>query len=131
RLRRKLDLWTYVGVVYGVAAAVLSAAILLTPAVSLTGYARADWLVFLALAAGPMMLGHTGVNYALRYIPAYIANLAVLGEPVGAILLAWLLPAIREVPPVQTLVGGALILLGIAIGSLPGRGGRRSPPPPD
>jgi drug/metabolite transporter (DMT)-like permease len=131
RLRRKLDLWTYVGVVYGVAAAVLSVAILLTPAVSLTGYARADWLVFLALAAGPMMLGHTGVNYALRYIPAYIANLAVLGEPVGAILLAWLLPAIREVPPLQTLVGGALILLGIAIGSLPGRGGRRSPPPPD
>lgn len=116
-LRRKLDLWAYVGVVYGVAAVVLLAAALVTPGVPLTGFPRGDWLVFLALAAGPMMLGHTGVNYAIRYVPAYVANLFILGEPVGATLIAWLLPAIREVPPGQTLVGGVLILAGIVLGS--------------
>jgi drug/metabolite transporter (DMT)-like permease len=74
--------------------------------------------VFLALAAGPMMLGHTGINYALGYLPAYVANLASLGEPVGATLIAWILPAIAEVPPPQTLLGGGMILIGIALGTL-------------
>ncbi len=63
------------------------------------------------------MLGHTVVNYAIRYVPAYVANLFILGEPVGATLIAFVLPAIREVPPPQTLAGGALILLGIVLGS--------------
>lgn len=116
RLRRELDLWVYVGVVYGVAAVVLMAGVVAMPSVPTVGYEPVDWLVFLGLAAGPMMLGHTGVNYALRYVPAYVANLVLLGEPVGATLLAWLLPAIAEQPPTQTLVGGALILGGIALG---------------
>jgi len=115
-LRKKLDLWLYIGIVYGVAAAaflVLGAA---HPHVSLTGYPARDWLIFAALAAGPMMLGHTGVNYALRYLRAYVANLALLGEPIGATLIAWLLPAIHEVPGPQTLAGAVLILGGISLG---------------
>jgi drug/metabolite transporter (DMT)-like permease len=94
---------------------VLVVAALAAPGVSLTGYGTNDWLVFLALAAGPMMLGHTAVNYALRYVRAYVANLAILGEPIGATLIAWLLPAIAEVPGPQTLAGGVLILAGIAL----------------
>jgi drug/metabolite transporter (DMT)-like permease len=84
--------------------------------VALTGHAARDWAVFVALAAGPMVVGHTGINYALRYVPAYVANLAILGEPVGATLIAWLLPAIREVPGPQVAVGVVLVLIGIAIG---------------
>ena len=123
-LRRKLDLWGYVAVVYGVAAVALVAAVAVTPSAPMTGFPPGDWLVFLGLAAGPMMLGHTGVNYAIRYVPAYLANLVLLGEPVGATLIAWLLPAIGEVPPVQTLWGGVLILVGIAIGAGLPRPGR-------
>lgn len=126
RLRSRLDLWAYTGVVYGVAAAALTAVVALNPAVAMTGYPAREWMLFLALAAGPMMIGHTGVNYALRYVPAYVANLAMLGEPVGATLLAWALPAIREVPPATTFLGGALILVGIAVGVRPDR--RRRPP---
>lgn len=125
RLRQRLDLWSYVGLVYGVAAVALLGVLLLTPGVPLVGYPPGDWLVFAALAAGPMMLGHTGVNYAIRYMPAYVANLAILGEAVGATLIAWLLPAIREVPPSRTLVGGALILVGIAVGTWKPRARRR------
>jgi drug/metabolite transporter (DMT)-like permease len=117
-LRQKLDLWAYIGIVYGAAAVLLLVAVLASPGVPLTGYPAQDWWVFLALAAGPMMLGHTGINYALRYFPAYMANLASLGEPVGATLIAWVLPAIAEVPPPQTLLGGFLILVGIALGTL-------------
>lgn len=114
RLRAATDLWWYIIIVYGIAALVLTGAAL-AMRVELTGYGRTDWLIFVALAAGPMMLGHTGINYALRYVRAYLANLAVLGEPVGATLIAWLLPAIAEVPGPQTLAGGALILGGIAL----------------
>ncbi|HEX6938418.1 MAG TPA: EamA family transporter, partial [Longimicrobiales bacterium] len=116
RLRRHLDLWVYTGVVYGTAAVLLTAAAALDPAARLTGHPAADWLVFLALAAGPMMIGHTGVNYALRYLPAYLANLATLGEPIGATLIAWALPAIGETPSAQVLVGGTMIGVGIAVG---------------
>jgi drug/metabolite transporter (DMT)-like permease len=115
RLRLQLDLWWYIGIVYGVAALVLLIAAALLPGVPLTGYDSTDWLVFVALAAGPMMLGHTGVNYALRYVRASVANLAILGEPIGATLIAWALPAIAEVPGPQTVFGGALILGGILV----------------
>jgi len=118
RLRQKLDLWAYVALVYGVAALVLLMSSAADPGVPLTGFPVQDWLLFLAMAAGPMMLGHTGVNYAIRYMPAYVANLAILGEAVGAILIAWLLPGIREAPPLRTLLGGALVLAGIALGTL-------------
>jgi drug/metabolite transporter (DMT)-like permease len=117
-LRRRLDIWAYTALVYGAAALPLTLAVLVSPSLSLTGYSLQDWGVFLALAAVPMMLGHTGINYALRYLPAYVANLASLGEPIGATLIAWLLPAINETPPAQTLLGGCLILAGIALGTL-------------
>ncbi len=127
-LRKKLDLWAYIAIVYGASALLLLVAVILSPRVPLTGYPTQDWVVFLALAAVPMMMGHTGINYALRYFPAYMANLASLGEPVGATLIAWALPAIGEVPPPQTLVGGGLILMGIALGTL-GFGGQTEPQP--
>ncbi|HUG41965.1 MAG TPA: DMT family transporter [Longimicrobiales bacterium] len=115
-LRQRLDLWTYTGVVYGVAAVMLLGAAAVLPGVAVGGYPARDWLVFLALAAGPMMIGHTGVNYALRHVRAYTANLALLGEPIGATLLAWWLPGIRERPSAQLLLGGSLVLAGIALG---------------
>ena len=116
RLRQRMDLWSYIGVVYGVAGGVLLGAAAALPGVAVTGYPASDWAVFLALAAGPMMIGHTGVNYALRHVRAYVANLALLGEPIGATLLAWWLPGIRERPSIQLVLGGSLVLLGIGLG---------------
>lgn len=117
-VRQRLGLWSYVAVVYGAAALVLMLVAAGAPQVPLRGYPVGDWLVFLALAAGPTLVGHTGVNYAIRYMPAYVANLAIMGEAVGAILIAWLLPAIAEAPPAGALVGGVLVLGGIGIGTL-------------
>jgi drug/metabolite transporter (DMT)-like permease len=116
RLRRRIDIWPYVAVVYGCATLVLLMAAAAAAVPLVQGHGRVDWTVFLALAVGPMMIGHTGQNWALRYLPAYVVNLSLLGEPIGATLLAWLLPAIAEVPPLQTLMGGALILTGILLG---------------
>jgi len=82
RLRARLGLVAYVTPVYGVAAAVLLAWAGLRGE-AFRPYAAADWAIFAALAAGPMLVGHTGFNYALRYLPAYSVNVGVLAEPVG------------------------------------------------
>ena len=120
RLRQKLDLWPYAALVYG-ACLVSLVVMVLAARVPLGGYAANEHGIFIALAIGPMLLGHTGMNWALKHLPAYVVNLTVLGEPVGATLIAALLPGIRELPGPFVLLGGALILGGILVA------GRRAP----
>lgn len=114
RQRRWLGLWAYVGWVYVIAAFVLLPIVLLTGE-PLFAYPTREWLIFAGLAAGPMLLGHTGFNWALRYVRAYIVNLAILAEPIGASLLAWWLIGGEEVPGPATVAGGVVILTGLAI----------------
>src|SRR5205823_2785763 len=114
RVRRTVGVWSYASAVYAVAAVLLGVVAALR-AVALTGFAGRDWTVFGAMAAGPMLLGHTGMNYALRHYRATTVNVAALGEPVGASLIAWLIPSIHEVPGATALVGGVLVLAGIGI----------------
>jgi drug/metabolite transporter (DMT)-like permease len=71
--------------------------------------------IFAGLAVGPTLIGHTGMNWALGHLPAYVVNLTTLGEPIGATLLAALLPGIAEIPGVWTIVGGALVLGGVLL----------------
>src|SRR3989441_2687665 len=98
RVRQTVGIWRYATGVYATAAAAL-ALLALARHMPLTGFAGRDWAVFGAMAAGPMLVGHTGVNYALRHFRATTVNVAALGEPVGASVIAWLLPSIHEVPP--------------------------------
>ncbi len=111
RLRSTLDLVPYVSLVYGwCTLAILILALLRGE--HFGPYPASDWAIFAALAAGPMLLGHTGMNWALRHLPAHVVNLTVLGEPVGASLLAMVIPAIGERPDGWTVAGGLLILTG-------------------
>jgi drug/metabolite transporter (DMT)-like permease len=114
RLRQTLDLWPYVALVYG---ACLVTLLLMAFAmdVPLGPYAAREYGIFALLALGPMMLGHTGMNWALRHARAYQVNIVLLGEPIGATLLAALLPGIRERPTLLTLVGGVVVLAGILL----------------
>lgn len=114
RLRTGLGLWPYVAIVYGACFASLGAMAVAAGVDLAPQPAREIW-IFLGLAVGPMLLGHTAMNYALRYRPAYVVNLTVLAEPVGATLIAAALPGIREIPPLSTLAGGAVILAGVVL----------------
>ena len=118
RVRATVGVWSYATIVYAVAALALLATAL-SRGVPLTGFAGRDWAVFGALAAGPMLVGHTGMNYALKHYRATTVNVAALGEPVGAALIAWL--ALHEVPSIAVIVGGAVVLTGIGV-TLLGRG---------
>jgi drug/metabolite transporter (DMT)-like permease len=114
RLRGTLDLWSYVGLVYGSCLVALLSLAALTRAPLAPQPAR-ELAIFAGLALGPMLLGHTGLNWALKRSPAYVVNLTLLGEPVGATLIAAFLPGIREVPAPMTFVGGVIVLIGILL----------------
>lgn len=120
RLRVTLDLWAYAALVYGSCLAVLLL-IAVAVGVPLAPYPRREFEIFALLALGPMLLGHTGMNWALRHARAYQVSIVLLGEPIGATLLAALLPGIRERPGVATLLGGALVLAGILLAERPRR----------
>jgi len=114
RLRAALDLWPYVGLVYGTCLVALVVIALLSGA-RLAPNPPREYAIFAGLALGPMLLGHTGMNWALRYARSYQVSIVLLGEPIGATLLAALLPGIRERPSLYTVVGGVLVLSGILL----------------
>jgi len=110
RLRQSLDLVSYVTPVYATSTFALALASLAT-GTSLWPYPLSELLLFLAIALIPMIFGHTIYNWTLKWLPAPLVSISLLGEPVGATILAYLL--LEEVPSTLTLIGGVLILLGI------------------
>jgi drug/metabolite transporter (DMT)-like permease len=125
RLRRSLGVWAYVAIVYSVALGTL-VIIALARGIPLAPQPAREMAIFAGLAIGPMLLGHTGMNWALKYLPAYVVNLTVLGEPVGATLLGAIIPSIRQIPTINTLVGGAIVLGGVIVAAA-GASRRSSP----
>jgi drug/metabolite transporter (DMT)-like permease len=110
-LRDALPLNAYVLGVWGTAALVL-AVLARGFGVVLGGYPTRTWLVFVALALVPTIGGHGLINKSLRSLPAPTVGLFLLGEPVLASLLAWLV--FREAPGPWTLAGGAVVLAALA-----------------
>jgi drug/metabolite transporter (DMT)-like permease len=108
--RRRLPVSTYAASVYGVAAAVLLPACLLTGA-SLGGYPSASWLALAAVVIGPQLLGHTVFNGLLASVSATVVAVTMLVEPIGATALAWLL--FDELPGRGFWLGAPLVLAGV------------------
>lgn len=108
--RRGLGLSAYAGLAYAVAALSL----LPLPAVAGLPYGGYDassigWIVLLALI--PQLVGHTSFNYAMNYVAPTLVATAMLLEPVGASVFAWLV--FGEVPSLTTLVGALILLTGV------------------
>ena len=112
RTRQRISLPVYAFMVYASCALFLLVAVVVTGAELLT-LAANEWWLFLLMALGPSILGHTMYNWTLRYLPASVVSVSLLGEPVGSSLLAALL--LSEVPPEFTIFGGAVILVGIVM----------------
>jgi drug/metabolite transporter (DMT)-like permease len=97
-------------VVYASASATLAPAALYAGA-SFWGYSGETWFWLFAVTLGPQILGHTVLNWALRYVDASIISGTILAEPVVSALLAWLV--LSEKPNLSTLLGGTVVLLGL------------------
>lgn len=78
---------------------------------SLVQYEGREWLLFFLLAVIPTVFGHTLFNWLLKYVNAATISMAILGEPIGATILAYLL--LHESVVTAQWFGGAVILGGI------------------
>lgn len=113
-LRRRLSVLAYIYVVYSTAAVVLVLWALVARQ-PLFGFPPYAYLLLLGLAIGPQLLGHTAFNYALSALSATFIAVAILGEPVGSALLAFVVFGERFAP--LQLAGFVLLLAGIVIAS--------------
>jgi len=115
-LRGRYTTLEYTAVVYATAA-IVAAAISLAWGVQLAGYNPETYIYLALLAVLPMLGGHTLINYALGRLSLLAATVPVLGEPVGASILAWIILGEPLTPGeailmAVTLTGIALVLLG-------------------
>jgi drug/metabolite transporter (DMT)-like permease len=108
--RRRLPVSTYAASVYGVAAAVLLPACLLTSS-DLGGYRAAAWLALAGVVVGPQLLGHTVFNGLLAAVSASVVAVVMLLEPVIATALAWWL--FSELPGPSFWAGAPMVLAGV------------------
>lgn len=113
-LRAKVSLTSYIFIVYGIAAMILVGFMLLNGQTGL-GYSPETYLWLVLLALIPQLIGHTSYNWALAYLSAAFVSIALLGEPVGSTILAYLL--LDEIPSVLKLTGAIFILMGIFLAS--------------
>lgn len=113
--RKRLSLLAYVTPVYATCALVLGLLTFLPAPYggSVRGIPLDEHALFLAMAIVPMILGHTVLNWALKYVTAPVIATTIVGEPIGSTILAVLI--LGEAPPATALAGGIIVLVGIAI----------------
>jgi drug/metabolite transporter (DMT)-like permease len=111
-LRNALPLEAYVLGVWSAAAATV-AVVAVSGGIPLFDHPPRAYLMFALLALLPTLAGHGLVNRALRELKAPTVGLFLLGEPIGAAALAWLV--LGEVPGTWTTIGALVVLLSLAL----------------
>jgi drug/metabolite transporter (DMT)-like permease len=117
KLRAEMDLLSYTSVVYTFSACFL----LLTSlslGISFTGYKADSYLFMVLLAVVPQLIGHTAINWALRHLRTSMVAITILGEPIGASILAYII--FNETIGSFQGVGMVLIFLAIVVASRKG-----------
>ncbi|MEC0091256.1 DMT family transporter [Paenibacillus macquariensis] len=81
--------------------------------VSFTNYNDREWGIFLLLAIVPTVFGHMLFNWLLQYISATTVSMSILGEPIGASLLAFIL--LNETMSWIQISGGLMAIAGMIL----------------
>ncbi len=113
-VRPQLSLPVYTFLVYGTSAIILLATITVS-GIRVSGFSLPVYIWLLVLAIVPQLIGHSAFNWALRYVPASLVSIALLGEPIGSTILAMIF--LRENPALFEVIGGIFILAGIYLSS--------------
>ena len=111
-IRKIISTVTYTSITYTSAALILLV-FSTSMGYNLTNYNSTTWIYFLLLAIVPMLGGHSVLNYLLKYIKASIITATVLGEPVGASILAILI--LNEILPMHSYIYMMITIIGIFI----------------
>jgi drug/metabolite transporter (DMT)-like permease len=110
QLRVRIDILSYLTLIYVGAAVILLVATVIS-GYSLFGYSPSTYIMMILLALIPQLLGHSFLNLAIRMVPVTLVSVSILGEPVGATLLGYII--LKEIPSFGEIIGGLLILGGI------------------
>ncbi len=116
KMRRGQDLLSYIFPVYSAGAIVLII-LSLTFQKPFFGYSSSTYLFLFLLALIPQLIGHTTFNWALKYMPASMVAVAILGEPLGSTILAYFI--LDEGLTIWKVLGGILIFAGILVALSP------------
>lgn len=112
KMRKDQDLLSYIFPVYSTAGLILVLLALIFQK-SFWGYTSSTYLYLFLLALVPQIMGHTTFNWALKYLPAAAVAVAILGEPIGSTILAYLI--LGEGLTLWKIIGGISIFSGILI----------------
>ena len=115
KMRAGLSLLPYIWVVYGTAGLSL-AVVVLAARLPLLGYSWQGYMYLVALGTIPQLIGHTTMNYAVKYVSATYVSIATKLEPIGSAILAFYI--FSEVPNQWQIAGSVVILVGVIIASL-------------
>jgi drug/metabolite transporter (DMT)-like permease len=112
KMRKDRNLISYIFPVYSTAGLILIlfALIFQQP---YFGYSSSTYFYLFLLALVPQLIGHTTFNWALKYLPASVVAITILGEPIGSTLLAYFILA--EGLTIWKVMGGISIFAGILI----------------
>jgi drug/metabolite transporter (DMT)-like permease len=111
-VRPRMSLSSYSFICYGTACLLL----LLTSlalGLPLKGFSTRTWWAFAGMGLVSQIMGHSSYNWALKHVSAGLVAVALLGEPLGATFLAWLL--FQETLTLAKVIGGGAILAGIVL----------------
>ncbi len=109
-LRRKLSLLAYVIICYGSAAIILWV-LVIALGLQVVGFSSGTYAAFAGMALISQIIGHTSYNWALKWFSASLIAVSLLGEPIGATILAYII--FDETLTWTKLIGGSLILAAI------------------
>jgi len=112
KMRKNQDLLAYIFPVYSTAGLVLIILSLFFRK-PFFGYSSTTYLFFFLLALIPQLIGHTTFNWALKYLPASMVAITILGEPIGSTILAYFI--LGEGLTFWKILGGIFIFTGILI----------------
>lgn len=108
--RRELPAIGYMTFVYGVTALCL---LLISPFAGGLHATPASMGGIVVLAVACTLGGHALMTYLLGFVSADVVSFALLGEPIGAAI--WALMLFGEEVTLPLLVGGALVIVGLAL----------------
>lgn len=109
-VRKRIPVMAYTFLVYSAASFCLILYDLIR-GLPLIGYPKKEWLLFLLLAIVPTLLGHSIFNWIIKWVSTNVVSISILGEPIGASILAYFLLD-ETIRPLQW-IGGTMILSGI------------------
>ncbi|MDJ0578530.1 DMT family transporter [Crocosphaera sp.] len=78
-----------------------------------TNYPNYVYFYVLLMAIFSQLIGHTSINWSVRWLSPTLVTLGILFEPIGASFLGFIL--FQEMPSMLVLIGAVIILIGVII----------------